>query len=65
MTPKNKAIELYDKIHSSDILMDKVNSKKCAFICIDEITNLINESSLDGGNTLKWWSKVKQEIDKL
>jgi len=65
MTPKNKAIELYDKIHSSDILMDNVNSKKCILIFIDEIINLINKSSLDGGNTLKWWYNVKKEIERI
>lgn len=65
MTPKNKAIELYNKIHSSDILMDKVNSTKVALICIDEITNVIENSCLDGGNSLKYWSKVRQEINRL
>ena len=26
---------------------------------------LIKESSLDGGNTLKWWGKVVENISKL
>ena len=70
MTPSKKAIELYemfyfapdeDGFHSQN----KYRAKVQATLCCSEIIKLIKESSLDGGNTLKWWGKVVENISKL
>lgn len=62
MTPKEKAIELYDKMLSyfqGDI--DKNTAKQCTLITIDEIrdvTPMISEIQ-------DYWIQVKNEIEKL
>jgi hypothetical protein len=72
MTPKEKAIELYynfskckDESNRYFVIPIIGDAKILVLIAIDEITKLIKESSLEGGNTLEWWSKVKDELKKL
>jgi len=78
-TPKEKAIELYDKM--MDYCDDKVfyegrvdkseNAKECALIAVQEIINLLNTTN--GLNTSKspfdivwaYWVDVKTEIQAL
>ena len=73
MTPKEKAIELFDKFDS--ILFkeyDNLETKKCALIAVDEIIGQweIIDVYLANGNgqlnqNLDYWYKVQQEIELL
>lgn len=73
MTPKEKAIELFDKYDS--FLYKEYNNleaKKCALIAVDEIISqweYIDTYLSDLGGelniNLKYWYGVKQEIEKL
>ena len=76
MTPQEKAEELVDKFQF--ILTEKQFGKQCALISVDEILNCpaMNDCEQvkysDGSYAReyyevpnKYWSKVKQEIEKL
>ncbi len=58
MTPKDKAIELFDKMYMTGI--DEYNSKICALIAVDEILNTDIFST-----TEDFYKKVKKEIENL
>ena len=64
MTPKEKALELYEKIYYQlpSILADKVQdcaAQECALIAVDEIIESCNFVN-------KWyWQEVKKEIQNL
>ena len=68
MTPKEKAIELHNKI--LNITYDDRDipgeptwvSTKCALIAVDEILSVI-WINLD--DEVDYWAEVKQEIEKL
>lgn len=73
MTPKEKAIELIDKmmLGSKDRLYLRL-SKQCALIAVDEIINTLNYDIRDidvQGNILldliDYWREVKKEIEHL
>jgi hypothetical protein len=71
MTPKEKAIELYEKFYyqlPSD-LMDKVQdctAYECALIAVDEVLFVLNEiDSTEQWNASWFYNQVKQEIEKL
>ena len=64
MTPKEKAIELVDKMHiKTDVIfvMSKVQAKKCALIAVDEIINEFYTHPI----AKIYWQEVKNEINKL
>lgn len=75
MTPQDKAKELYDKylpfVQRWDdfkaVSIKKENAKQCALMTADQIKEEIRE--LCGEEVLSihmiYWSKVKQEIEKL
>jgi hypothetical protein len=70
MTPKEKAIELYNKYFSMikiESYIDRVSSipyvKKCALIAVDEILNICADSL--GLTELDYWQQVKEEIEAL
>jgi hypothetical protein len=70
MTPKEKAIELYNKFyntssHPHHVESRKNNAKQCALITVDEIfkTGLLEGSTL--GINKKYWQEVKTEIENL
>jgi hypothetical protein len=79
MTPKEKAIELYNKyflLHESTIdenavwvvvALNKGLAKKCTLIAVDEILQSDGWSSsrLEWDMYASYWNKVKQEIEKL
>jgi hypothetical protein len=75
MTPKEKAIELYNKFlnPSGDTylygMLEHESAKECALIAIDEIIKLENNNGyyFDGTNvtSISYWQEVKQEIEKL
>lgn len=71
MTPKEKAIELVNKMHiKTDVIfvMSKVQAKQCALIAVDEIMehaeNSYHNKDIVKGAKL-YWQEVKQEIEKL
>ena len=71
MTPKEKAIELFDKYDS--FLYKEYNNleaKKCALIVVDEILNLGFDIRCDATErcvspVMNYWQEVKQEIERL
>ena len=76
MTPKEKAIELLDKMsiqtysyqpyagaHYNIEEIGYEAGKKCALIAVDEIINYLE---VDGFSTqIKYWLEVKQEIELI
>jgi len=67
MTPKEKAIELYNKfityVQRYDEYVDersKFKAKECALICCSEVLGYMGA---DRG--YQYWTEVKQEIEKL
>ena len=72
MTPKEKAIELYNKFyntssHPHHVESRKNNAKQCALIAVDEIikSNPIKFDEDDNCIASYWWKEVKQEIEAL
>jgi len=68
MTPKEKAIELVDKMYG----VTDYQAKQSALIAVDEILkNSVNYNAYDGvdGNDIwsdnEYWQEVKQEIEKI
>lgn len=66
MTPKEKAKEITDKFKMI-CGYDLVLTKKCACICVYEITSCIKyrEGTDDFFRGYEYWEKVKEEIQKL
>ena len=64
MTPKEKAIELFDKFNNPDKTYYPYvhNAQQCALIAVDEILSVI-WINLD--DEVDYWAEVKQEIEKL
>lgn len=68
MTPKEKAIELHNKI--LDVTFDDRDmpgeptwvSTRCALIVVDEI---IKDKKMFNQISVEYWEDVKQEIEKL
>jgi len=72
MTPKEKAIELYNKFlnPSGDTylygILEHESAKECALIAVDEILEAINWHEFETPNKeIEYWEKVKQEIENL
>jgi hypothetical protein len=59
MTPKEKAIELYNKMYDFSIFDE--SAKQCALIAVDEVLNTL----LYGYNLIEYWKEVKKEIEAL
>jgi len=66
MTPKEKAIELYNTYEvlcrdfTRGVSIEEF-AKQCALIAVDEIINTL----LYGYNLIEYWKEVKKEIEKL
>lgn len=68
MTPKEKALELFEKLRDNLMWSEDSNedAKQCALIAVDEVVNLINSKVRDRTHELiPYWQEVKQEIEKL
>lgn len=73
MTPKEKAIELYNKFlnPSGDTylygMLEHESAKECALIAVNEILSELTEIpyGLEYLNRLNYWQEVKQEIEAL
>ena len=69
MTPKEKAIELFNKYEKETRIFkingfeyDKNKSKNCALIAVDEVINVLAN---DVNHLINYWFDVKKEIQKL
>jgi hypothetical protein len=74
MTPKEKALELFDKmfliIENKGMYDDLYRAKQCALIAVDEILESLGYKKLSDSpyTTLEarqYYVQVKQEIEKL
>lgn len=61
MSPKDKAIELYNKFYSVPLYVLSV--KQCCYILIDEI--LQADEFMMTEEQEKFWEEVKKEVDTL
>jgi hypothetical protein len=74
MTPKQKAVDLFNDYYSylkANLMYDeeaRLDAKVCALIAVDEIINICLPSSEYGGvitnATIEYWQEIKQEIEK-
>lgn len=69
MTPKQKAIELYNKFREENSVMtSNIRAKKQAFICIKEIIDLmiitLKWDEKTNGN-IHFWQEVFYELERL
>jgi hypothetical protein len=65
MTPKEKAKELYFKMHSQEHIISK-EAKQCALIAVEEIIEAIDWHAYEAPNKeIFFWEQVKTEIKKL
>jgi hypothetical protein len=67
MTPKEKAIELVNKMYGDELdYMTEGQAKQCALIAVEEIKEAIFWHPFESPNfELEYWQEVKQEIIKL
>ena len=66
MEPKEKAIELLDKMSEPIEGHKNIYYRQCALIAVDEIINLLRGTKfLTPDLTISYWVKVKKEIEKL
>jgi hypothetical protein len=69
MTPKEKAIELYNKFRNENpVMAANVRAKKQALIAVDEILKELKEFNvLDGYGieSSEYWEQVKTELNNL
>ena len=64
MTPKEKAIELVDKMYHYQ-WREKQRAKECALIAVDEIFEALDEHHWQNRNVTEYYREVKHEIEKL
>jgi hypothetical protein len=73
MTPKEKAIEMFNKMYQVDNIlfikaMDKYQAKQCALIAVEEIEKAIDFDWMEVQNLEsehRYWEQVKEELRKL
>lgn len=75
MTPKEKAIELYNNFRNQNSIMSaNIRGKKCAIIAVNEILKIQTLKStkmsakLDRyseSDSVEYWNEVLEEINKL
>ena len=72
MTPKEKAIELYNKMYETgfkpkSVLIRIEQAKECALIAVDEILKAVNnpDETYLMKHSVDYWQEVKQEIANL
>ena len=64
MTPKAKAIELYNKYMQMPFPTHTDRAKQCALIAVNEILDMVKHTPIEFIET-DYWQEVKQEIEKL
>jgi hypothetical protein len=72
--PKDKAIELIDKMLSKNpnkqdgiSMIDTIQAKLCAIVAVDEILNIyqIKNAAFEFYELRNYWQDVKQELEQL
>ena len=72
--PKDKAIELIDKMLSKNpnkqdgiSMIDTIQAKLCAIVAVDEILNIyqIKNAAFEFYELRNYWQDVKQELENL
>jgi hypothetical protein len=64
MTPKEKAVEIFNKMCNEVDELLPLDVKECALIAVDEILDAII-GTYDFDIINEYWEEVKQEIKKL
>ena len=71
--PKDKAIELIDKMLSKNpnkqdgiSMIDTIQAKLCAIVAVDEILNIyqIKNAAFEFYDIRNYWQDVKKELEK-
>jgi hypothetical protein len=66
MTPREKAIELVDKmLYCYQGHIDEYTAKQCALIAVDEVIEALHEHHWQNRLIIDYWQEVKHEIEKL
>ena len=73
MTPKEKALELFNKIKYSETstsILSHGEAKRCALIAVNEIIDLLEDEGITfteyhDRTTIEYWLEAKQELNKL
>ena len=69
MTPKEKAIELWNKFllyAETEIPPEAANNvRQCCIMCVDEIINCKHGWNKSTSKFVEYWNQVKEEITKL
>ena len=71
MTPKEKAIELFDKFELSFAGVISADEdwealgKQCALIAVDEVIEALHEHHWQNRLLIDYWQEVKNELEKL
>ena len=71
MTPKEKAIELYNKFYmaipSDEMGLSDEASKQCALIAVDEILKAVDnpDETYLMKHSVNYWTEIKKEIEAL
>jgi len=72
MTPKEKAIELYNKMYETgfkpkSVLIRIEQAKECALIAVEEILKAVDneDETYLMRHSVNYWSQVKQELENL
>lgn len=73
MTPKEKAKELIEKfilfstVYDNGRVVNTRNPQQCALIAVEEILDAYRDANVEyeDGKHTKYWTEVKQEIEKL
>ena len=67
MTPKEKAIEIYNKMFMSSHTIEDFHARECAFIAVDLIIEQLTpiEKAPNNKNAFKYWNEVKEKLHML
>lgn len=68
MTPKEKAIEIFNNFYMVSSWIRTEEAKRCALIAVDEIFQLDvpgYPTQSDYDIFINYWDEVKQEIEKI
>jgi len=61
MTPKEKAVELYNKFRNENpVMAANIRAKKQALLAVNEILGILFQH-----HEIDYWKEVKSEIEKL
>lgn len=66
MTPKEKAKNLCNRYLRVGMMIER--AEECALVCVDEVLKSIKKDSdftITYDRAVKYWSEVKEEINKL